>query len=152
MVPGSIHKNLKYFETIHADDLVHTVVKKGLKESSHPFNKIKEVNFKALGRDFRLILTPKKEVLHSKFKAYTVDAEGKETAFHIGKLNYIYIYVYNDTILIDHENFYNGRVFGETNSHVNMHIDDGMLTGSIHLPDEIYHLEVHPNSKLIFKF
>ncbi|KAK9721989.1 Reprolysin family propeptide [Popillia japonica] len=123
-VNGSIHKNLKYFETIHADDLVHTVVKKGLKESSHPFNKIKEVNFKALGRDFRLILTPKKEVLHSKFKAYTVDAEGKETAFHI-----------------DHENFYNGRVFGETNSHVNMHIDDGMLTGSIHLPDEIYHLE-----------
>lgn len=35
-----------------------------------------------------------------------------------------------------------GRVFGETSSHVNMHIEDGVMTGNIHMPDDIYHIEV----------
>lgn len=50
MCLGSIYKNLKYFDTLHASDLKHHIVKRGLKESSHPFNKIKEVHFKTLGR------------------------------------------------------------------------------------------------------
>ncbi|XP_068911019.1 ADAM 17-like protease isoform X3 [Tenebrio molitor] len=121
---GSIYKNLKHFETVHADDITHKIVKRGIAESSHPFNKIKEVNFNTLGRDFRLILTPKRSVLHSKFKAYAVDGDGKETSVHI-----------------DHDDFYDGRVFGETVSHVSLHMEDGVMTGSIHLPDEIYHVE-----------
>lgn len=123
--PGSIHKNLKYYETIHADDLKHTIVKRGLKDSNHPFNKIKEVEFKTLGRNFRLILSPKRTVLHSKFKAYAVDADGKETTVHL-----------------DHENFFGGRVFGEVESDVGVHIEqDGVMTGTIHLPEETYHIE-----------
>lgn len=124
---GSIYKNLKYFETIHANDLKHTIVKRGLQESYHPFNKIKQVEFKTLGRSFRLILSPKRTVLHSKFKAYAVDADGKETTVHL-----------------DRENFYGGRVFGESESDASVHIDDdndGVLTGTIHLPDETYHIE-----------
>ncbi|KAL1492943.1 hypothetical protein ABEB36_011104 [Hypothenemus hampei] len=123
-VNGTIHKNLKYFQILHADDLVHKVVKRGLKESSHPFNKIKEINFNTHGRDFRLILSPKRSILHSKFKAYSVNGDGEET--HIP---------------IDHDAFFEGRVFGETDSHVNMHIDDGVMTGNIHVPDDIYHIE-----------
>lgn len=123
---ASVHKNLKYFETIHADKLKHKIVKRGLKESSHPFNKIKEVEFSALGQNFKLVLSPKREVIHSKFKAYSVDADGKETTIHL-----------------DHDNFYGGRVFGEVESDVSMHIEDGVLTGSIHLPDETYHIEVN---------
>lgn len=72
-------------------------------------------------------MTPKRghsNVLHSKFKAYTVDADGKETTVHV-----------------DHEQFYDGRVFGETSSHASVHIDDGVMTGSISLPDETYHIE-----------
>lgn len=84
MVAGSIHENLKYFETIHKSELKHTIVKRGLQESSHPFNKIKEVAFNTLGREFRLILTPKRDVLHSKFKAYSVDGDGTETSVHLG--------------------------------------------------------------------
>lgn len=125
MWTGSIHKNLKYYETIHANDLKHSIVKRGLQESSHPFNKIKEVQFNALGRNFKLILSPKRDVLHSKFKAYAVDADGKETSVHL-----------------DHESFYGGRVFGEVNSHASLHIDDGVMTGTIQLPDETYHIEV----------
>lgn len=99
-------------------------MKRGIKESNHPFNKIKEVEFKTLGRNFRLILSPKRTVLHSKFKAYAVDADGKETTVHL-----------------DHENFYGGRVFGENESEASVHIDDGVLTGTVHLPDETYHIE-----------
>lgn len=36
-------------------------------------------------RDFRLILTPKKGLLHHQFEATTVDAEGNETPVAIGK-------------------------------------------------------------------
>lgn len=60
-------------------------MKRGFKESSHPYNHIKEVSFKSHGREFRLILSPKTDILHSSFKAYAVDADGKETAVHISK-------------------------------------------------------------------
>ncbi|KAF5275866.1 hypothetical protein FQR65_LT04105 [Abscondita terminalis] len=122
---GSIFKNLKYFELLHSSDFNHRIVKRGLQDSDHPFNKIKEVSFKVLGKDFRLILTPKKGVLHSKFKAYSVDGDGKETS-----------------IYFDHNNFYSGRIFGEVSSEASLHIDDeGVLTGAVHLPDESYHIE-----------
>lgn len=42
----------------------------------------------------------------------------------------------------DRENFYTGRVFGENISDVKLHIDDGIITGIIHTPDETYHIEV----------
>ncbi|KAF7271545.1 ADAM 17-like protease Tace isoform X1 [Rhynchophorus ferrugineus] len=124
IVYASIHKNLKYFQIIHADDLTHKIVKRGLQESSHPYNKIKEVHLRTHGQDFRLILSPKRSILHSKFKAYSVNGDGEET--HIP---------------IDHDSFMEGRVFGETSSHVNMHIEDGVMTGNIHMPDDIYHIE-----------
>lgn len=45
-------------------------------------------------------------------------------------------------IFLDHENIYSGRVFGELQSSVRAHIDNGILTASIVLPDETYHIEV----------
>lgn len=63
-------------------------------------------------------------MLHSHFKAFSVDGDGKETTVHI-----------------DNDNFLQGRVFGELSSHVSVHVDDGVMTGTIHLPDEIYHVE-----------
>lgn len=43
---------------------------------------------------------------------------------------------------VEHDSIYSGRVFGETQSSVRAHIDDGVLTASIVLPDETYHIEV----------
>ncbi|CAH0724941.1 unnamed protein product, partial [Brenthis ino] len=120
----SIHKNLKYFETLHVSKFTHHVVKRGAKLSNHPFNTIKELHFQTLGKDFRLILHPHNTVLHSNFKAYSVDANGNKTVVHI-----------------DYDNFYTGRVFGEKSSDVKMHIEDGVITGIIHTPDETYHIE-----------
>uniref|UniRef100_A0A1B6LAR2 Peptidase M12B domain-containing protein n=1 Tax=Graphocephala atropunctata TaxID=36148 RepID=A0A1B6LAR2_9HEMI len=124
IVNCSIHKNVKYFETLHASELTHNILKHGLKESSHPFNRIREVSFKTLGRNFRLILTPKKGVVHSKFEAVTVDADGQETP-----------------VGVDHEDFYDGRVFGESWSDASVHMKDGVLTATIQLADETYHIE-----------
>ncbi|KXJ69034.1 hypothetical protein RP20_CCG000415 [Aedes albopictus] len=121
---AQLHKNLKHYETLHADDLTHRITKRGTKHSSHPFNTIKEVEFKVLGRNFRLILHPHKEVLHSNFRAYSVDGSGMESIVHL-----------------DHDNFFKGRVFGESDSHVNAHLENGILTASVVLPDETYHIE-----------
>lgn len=83
------------------------------------------MEFVALGKKFKLILHPHREVLHQNFKAYHVNSEGNETIIHI-----------------DHDSFFRGRVFGETSSHVSAHIDDSnMLTATIILPDETYHIE-----------
>ncbi|KAF4521453.1 hypothetical protein B566_EDAN010610 [Ephemera danica] len=75
--------------------------------------------------DFRLILTQKREVLHSNFQAYELDADGNEKP-----------------VAVDHESFYRGRVFGELQSEASVHIEDeGVMTATIHLPDESYHIE-----------
>ncbi|XP_021932803.1 ADAM 17-like protease isoform X2 [Zootermopsis nevadensis] len=123
-VTCSVDKNLKHYETLHASQFSHNVVKSGIKHSDHPFNKIREVIFSTLRRDFRLILTPKKGILHSKFKAYTVDGDGQETP-----------------IFVDHENFYDGRLFGEVSSEASVHLEDGVMTATIHVPEETYHIE-----------
>lgn len=54
-------------------------MKRGIKESSHPYNSIKELSFSALGKDFRLVLHPSRDVLHHNFQSYAVDADGVET-------------------------------------------------------------------------
>lgn len=82
---ANLSKNLKYYESIHADDIVHKIVKRGTKHSTHPFNTIKEVEFKVHGRHFRVILHPQKEILHSNFKAYAIDGDGHEKVVHLGK-------------------------------------------------------------------
>lgn len=46
----------------------------------------------------------------------------------------------------DRENFYTGRVFGEKTSDVKLHMEDGLITGIIHTPDETYHIEVTNNT------
>ncbi|XP_037796232.1 ADAM 17-like protease [Penaeus monodon] len=118
------HPNLRYYEVIDSSAFNHHIVKRGIKESNHRFNKIKEVQFSALGRDFRLILNPRKGLLHSQFKAYAIDGKGNEKIIHV-----------------DHENFYEGRLFGEKKSDVSAHLEDGVMTATIHTPDDTYHIE-----------
>ncbi|XP_034117368.1 ADAM 17-like protease isoform X2 [Drosophila albomicans] len=120
----ALKRTLRHYEVFHKDDVVHRIVKRGAKQSSNPYNTIKELEFKTLGKNFRVILHPHRDVLHSKFRAYAVDADGNETVVHL-----------------DHDNFYTGRVFGKLESSVRAHIEDGTLTMSIELPEETYHIE-----------
>ena len=122
---SDLRKNLHYFEVLHSSQFGHNIVKRGAQPSDHPFNKIREVNFKALGRDFRLILSPKKGLLHPKFKAVEVDDDNVERP-----------------VRIDHETFFDGRVFGETKSRATVHLEpEGMITAKIETPEETYHIE-----------
>ncbi|PNF41049.1 ADAM 17-like protease [Cryptotermes secundus] len=124
LVTCSVYKNLKHFETLHTSQFSHSIVKRGIKHSDHPFNKIREVAFSTLGRDFRLILTPKKGIFHSKFKVFTVDGDGREKP-----------------VFVDHEDFYDGRLFGEVSSDARVHLEDGVMTATIYTPEEMYHIE-----------
>lgn len=110
---------------MHAADISHRLVKRGTAFSYHPFNTIKEVDFKTLSKRFRLILNPHREVVHENFQAYVVAGGGSPTPVHI-----------------DHDEFYSGRVFGENDSSVRAHIDqNGVLTATVVLPNETYHIE-----------
>lgn len=53
-------------------------------------------------------------------------------------------------LCLDYDNFYTGRVFGEKSSDVKMHIEDGVITGIIHTPDETYHIEVKISNDVTF--
>lgn len=46
-------------------------------------------------------------------------------------------------LLSEHDEFFHGRVFGEMKSHAHVHIENGVLTASIHLEHDIYHIEVN---------
>ena len=118
-------KNLRYFETIHKSQLGHTIVKRGATVSTHKFNTIKEVEFKALGKDFKLILSPTKGLLSSKFRAVEVDDEDDKEVF----------------IPIDKDAFYEGRVFGEDDSKAQVHMEDGVITATIKTKEDLFHIE-----------
>jgi len=44
---------------------------------------------------------------------------------------------------LDHDHFYDGRVFGEKSSHASVHLDQGVMTAIIDVPGETYHIEVY---------
>ena len=122
---SDLSKNLRYYETIHKSDIGHSIVKRGINPSQHKYNQIREIDFKALGKNFRLILSPTKGLLSPTFKAVEVDDEGEKEHF----------------IPIDHESFYDGRVFGETNSRAQVHMEDGVITANIITKEDVYHIE-----------
>ena len=111
-----------------------------LLSSTHRHNKIREVGFRVLGRDFRLILSPKKGLLHPNFKAVEIvdDDEPHVPAEEGGQKM-----KRESLVHVDHESFYDGRVYGEMKSRATVHVDSGsgVLTAKIETPDETYHIE-----------
>ncbi|CAL8071934.1 unnamed protein product [Orchesella dallaii] len=125
MKRSDLKRNLKYYELLSAIDLTHHVVKRGINPSNHPFNHIKELQFRTLGRDFLLVLNSNHALFHSQFKAYEVGRDGSEVP-----------------IQIDRDSFYQGRVFGEADSDVRAHLEDnGVMTATIRTGNETYHIE-----------
>lgn len=57
-------------------------------------------------------------------------------------MSYVTQLIETHYIFLEHNDFYHGRIFGELGSHVSLHMEDGIIMGSIHLQDEIYHIEV----------
>lgn len=119
LASDDIRKKLHSYEVLLKDDISHRIVKRAIDT-----NVIKELQFKALERDFRLMLTPRKGILSSHFRAYSLDASGKK-----------------ELVWVDHDNFYEGRVYGEKRSDVSAHYEDGILTATIQMLDDTYVIE-----------
>lgn len=126
-----MNDQLTKYDVISSSDLKHRIVKRGTDSQSinrHKFDHLKEVKFNALGRDFKLILNEKRHIVSSNFKVFTVNASGKKTPYGI----------------LNPDEFYEGRVYGDSNSSVSAHIDSesGLLTATINLDNgDVYIVE-----------
>jgi disintegrin and metalloproteinase domain-containing protein 17 len=80
-----------------------------------------------LGREFNLMLSPRRGVLDKEFEATVVKEDGEE-----------------EPVYVDEDTFFEGKVAGERRSHVTAYLEDGVLTASIETPDDTYHVEVSP--------
>ena len=68
-ISSDLSQRVRHFEKLSSSDLSHKIVKRGADPGgTHKHNKIREVGFRTLGRDFRLILSPHKGLLHPNFK------------------------------------------------------------------------------------
>ncbi|GAB6020822.1 hypothetical protein CHUAL_003479 [Chamberlinius hualienensis] len=120
---SAIDKNLKYYEVIRISDIDQSRVKRST-ENGHELNSLKEMQFQAFGREFRLMLTPRKGILSNQFRAFSLDADGNKVP-----------------VSVERNNFYEGRVDGEVKSDVSMHYEDGLMTATIRTPEESYVVE-----------
>jgi hypothetical protein len=64
-----------------------------------------------------------------------------EVCVHV-RIKYFICILFTKKSYLGETGFYQGRVFGETRSHVNAHIEDGLLTASIVTKEDSYHVEV----------
>ncbi|KAG1652431.1 ADAM 17-like protease [Nymphon striatum] len=136
----SLIDQLNYYETIHVSDFSHKVIKRGIHPSRNKYNSINEVSFNALGRNFRLMLSPQQGLLSSRFKAFSVDGYGKKRPLWVNK-----------------DSFYDGRLYGELYSEASVHMEEsGLLTATIKTADDIYviepswrHLQENNNDSMI---
>ncbi|OQR76641.1 ADAM 17 protease-like [Tropilaelaps mercedesae] len=112
---------IRYFETLSWSDVrTRHLSKREVARSGGS----KEISFRALGRSFQLILSPTKGLLSAQFKAYTVDRTGARRP-----------------VWVDNSQFFEGKLLGEVESNVSAHLDDGLLTASIRLPQDVYIVE-----------
>ena len=84
------------------------------------------VSFRAIDRDFNLLLTQNKDIISSQFNAFTVDSNGRKKP-----------------ISVDLNDHYKGSVDGIDGSEVRAHIDPstGLMIASIHTGDETFEVE-----------
>lgn len=120
------------YELLTISSIKHKLVKRGTGsqiDDHHKFDRLREVKFTAFGREFRLILNEKPNLVSPRFKVYVVNAQGEKRPYG----------------LLDRTEFYEGRLFGSTKSRVSAHIDseNGFLTATIndHDNNQVYIIE-----------
>ena len=119
---------LRRYDRLQTSHLWHTVIRKGM---PRPEDNQRQLDFSALGRDFRLYLSPNRKIFHSHFKAVTVDSNNTEAPINV-----------------DLNEFYHGRVYGENSSMVTAHLSrSGVLTAFIRTPSEMYYIQ--PSEHLV---
>jgi disintegrin and metalloproteinase domain-containing protein 17 len=122
---------LKYYEIIHNNDINHNIVKRSAtysrdnKNENENNDSVHKVSFRAINRDFNLLLNSNKDIMWSQFNAYTVDSKGRKKA-----------------IFVDFKDFYFGKVDGINGSRVRAHIlPNGLMTATINTLNDVYEIE-----------
>ncbi|GAV05778.1 hypothetical protein RvY_15856 [Ramazzottius varieornatus] len=121
---GLLSDRLRTFDILKPQDVGHKIVKRGTTPSSNQYNHIQDTRFSALGKEFRLTLTPKTGLLSSDLEVIVQGADGV-----------------SKSVAIDKQSFYSGHVFGEKESEVNLHIHDRQMTGSVRTGAETFYFE-----------
>ncbi|CAG0917009.1 unnamed protein product [Notodromas monacha] len=127
VVTGDLRENLRHFEVLHSSELSHERMKRDTDQRTptHPAGvPLKELSFKAMGKEFNLMLSPRRGVLDKDFEAAVMKEDGEE-----------------EPVYVDEDTFFEGKVAGEKGSRVTAYLEDGLLTASIETPDETYHIE-----------
>ncbi|XP_044170403.1 uncharacterized protein LOC122954426 [Acropora millepora] len=115
---GELEHVLNHYETLHIEDVFHGVHKRDIAFQE------KIVSFTALGRHFRLHLTPNTDLFGEEFHAYSVGPNDVKTEIPINK-----------------ESFYRGYDEDDASSEARVHDDYGVLTASIATKNETYVIE-----------
>ncbi|XP_015780892.1 PREDICTED: ADAM 17-like protease [Acropora digitifera] len=117
---GELEHVLNHYETLHAEDVFHGVHKR----DTYTALQEKIVSFTALGRHFRLHLTPNTGLFDEEFRAYSVGPNDVKTEIPINK-----------------DSFYRGYDEDDASSEARVHDDYGVLTASIATKSETYVIE-----------
>ena len=72
---------LHYYETLHADELVH---------SNHPLPGRQLVTFQALGKDFKLHLQPNRRMLGRDFVVHEVNEHGHKVVHKVDQDTFLH--------------------------------------------------------------
>ncbi|XP_077990294.1 ADAM 17-like protease [Glandiceps talaboti] len=118
---GSIYDALHHYETLHMDDVKHSIVKRDL-DSTH--QDIKRLSFSVLGRDFNVHLYPRTGILSNDFKVHTVNGDGKKAEHRV------------DTNVL-----YHGHLADEADTHVRATLEHDSLTATISTEEDVYVIE-----------
>ncbi|XP_052812979.1 ADAM 17-like protease [Mya arenaria] len=125
VIPGyglaNIHKKLRYFETLKADDFTKRVRRStDVIPSAH----LTEIHVSTLGKKFHLVLK-QSDILSPKFRATVVGANGKKTDFNVNE-----------------ENIFSGTLADDRSAVANLNFEDsGAILANIVTADDTYVIE-----------
>ncbi|XP_038052085.1 ADAM 17-like protease [Patiria miniata] len=118
---ASLHHVLKYWETLHKDDVKHHIVRRSVEDGE---NQERKVSLSMMGRQFDIRLAQQTNLFSQDFKAFVVDGQGNKREHPV-----------------DTENFYTGFLADEPQTVVKAHVDNGLLTAKIYAPKDHYNIE-----------
>lgn len=112
---------LNHYELISSNHIKSRTVREA---KINPHYNVKEETFTAFGKNFRLILTPRRGILAHDFQAFVADGDGNRREI-----------ILNENIAFE------GHVFGEAFSKVQATYEDGRLNAKIMTAHETYYVE-----------
>ncbi|XP_074656602.1 ADAM 17-like protease [Tubulanus polymorphus] len=121
LVLGNLYHSLHHYETLHINDVKHSIVKRSVE---NPSQQIKKIELSTQGREFKIFMSPNRNIFAAGFAAYTLDNSGQKKR-----------------VAVNPHDYYKGHVYGESGSDVYAHFEDDALHAEITTEHEKYIIE-----------